>query len=180
MKWIVAAAEPGNVAALSSALGISMPAARVLCARGFGGAPQARRFLAPSTADLHDPFLLADMRTAAARLASAIRTKRTDSAVRRLRRGWNQRAGGTEEGAGPGGRDRHLLRAAPDSRRLRHEERSGGRRRGLGREADRQCGTIDMCETRGGSMRGGAGDRRYHRDGSSFARGSSCRRRSRY
>ena len=75
MKWIVAAAEPGNVAALSSALGISMPAARVLCARGFGGASQARRFLAPSTADLHDPFLLADMRTAAARLASAIERK---------------------------------------------------------------------------------------------------------
>jgi single-stranded-DNA-specific exonuclease len=72
MKWIVAEAEPGRVAALSSALGISMPSARVLCARGFGEAAAARRFLAPSTADLHDPFMLADMRPAAARLAGAI------------------------------------------------------------------------------------------------------------
>jgi single-stranded-DNA-specific exonuclease len=72
MKWIVAEAEPGSVAALSAALGISLPAARVLCARGLGNAAEARRFLAPSTADLHDPFLLADMRAAAARLASAI------------------------------------------------------------------------------------------------------------
>jgi len=72
MKWIVAEAEPGSVAALSAALGISMPAARVLCARGLGDATEARRFLAPSTADLHDPFLLADMQAAAARLAGAI------------------------------------------------------------------------------------------------------------
>ena len=75
MKWIVADTEPGRVAALSSALGISLPAARVLCARGFGDAAEARRFLAPSTADLHDPFLLADMRAAAARLAGAIERK---------------------------------------------------------------------------------------------------------
>ncbi len=75
MKWIVAGTEPGSVAALSSELGISMPAARVLCARGFSDATEARRFLAPSTADLHDPFLLADMRAAAARLASAIERK---------------------------------------------------------------------------------------------------------
>ncbi len=75
MKWIVAGAEPSSVTALSSALGISLPAARVLCARGLGDAAVARRFLAPSTADLHDPFLLADMRTAAARLASAIERK---------------------------------------------------------------------------------------------------------
>src|ERR1700722_970875 len=75
MKWIVAEAEPGSVAALSAALGISVPAARVLCARGLGDAAEARRFLAPSTADLHDPFLLADMRAAAARLAGAIERK---------------------------------------------------------------------------------------------------------
>jgi single-stranded-DNA-specific exonuclease len=72
MKWIVAEPEPSSVAELSTALSISMPAARVLCARGLGDPAEARRFLAPSTADLHDPFLLADMRTAATRLASAI------------------------------------------------------------------------------------------------------------
>jgi len=75
MKWIVAAAEPSSVAALTAALGISMPAARVLCARGLGDAAEARRFLAPATADLHDPFLLADMKTAALRLAGAIERK---------------------------------------------------------------------------------------------------------
>ena len=75
MKWIVADTEPGRVAALSAALRISLPAARVLCARGLGDAAEARRFLAPSTADLHDPFLLADMRRAAARLASAVERK---------------------------------------------------------------------------------------------------------
>ena len=75
MKWIVADAEASGVAALRSALGISLPAARVLCARGLGNAAEARRFLAPSTADLHDPFLLADMQMAAARLARAIERK---------------------------------------------------------------------------------------------------------
>src|ERR1700686_4471234 len=75
MKWIVAAVEPSRVAGLSSEIDIAMPAARVLCARGLVDAAEARGFLAPSRADLHDPFLLADMRTAAARLASAIERK---------------------------------------------------------------------------------------------------------
>ncbi|MEO8052421.1 MAG: single-stranded-DNA-specific exonuclease RecJ [Acidobacteriota bacterium] len=75
MKWIVAATEPGSVAALSAELGISLPAARVLCARGLGDAAAARRFITPSTADLHDPFLLTDMRKAAARLSAAIERK---------------------------------------------------------------------------------------------------------
>ena len=42
MKWIVAEAEPGSVAALSVALGVSLPAARVLCARGLGDPADAR------------------------------------------------------------------------------------------------------------------------------------------
>jgi len=72
MKWIVAEPEPASVTALRSALGISLPAARVLCARGLSDPAEARRFLTPSATDLHDPFLLADMPAAAARLASAI------------------------------------------------------------------------------------------------------------
>ncbi len=75
MKWIVAATESASVAALSGELGISRPAARVLCARGLGDAAAARRFLAPSTADLHDPFLLTNMWKAAARLVAAIERK---------------------------------------------------------------------------------------------------------
>ena len=130
MKWIVADTDSGSVAALSAALGISMPAARVLCARGFGDAAEARRFLAPSTADLHDPFLLAGMRRAAERLASAIERKEPillygdydvdgTSALVMLKKGIDL----------PGG-SRHLFRSAPPARRLWHEERSGGRRRG--------------------------------------------------
>ena len=75
MKWIVAQAEPKAVAALAGALKISLPAARVLCARGLGDVAAARRFLAPSAADLHDPFLLKDMPAAATRLARAIEQK---------------------------------------------------------------------------------------------------------
>jgi single-stranded-DNA-specific exonuclease len=75
MKWILAEVEPSQAAALSDALDISSPAARVLCARGLSDPPAARRFLKPSAADLHDPFLLADMEKAAARLVEAITRK---------------------------------------------------------------------------------------------------------
>jgi len=75
MKWILTEVEPASVAALSAALGISLPAARVLCARGLSDPPAARRFLTPSAADLHDPFMLADMEKAAARLVEAIERK---------------------------------------------------------------------------------------------------------
>ena len=75
MKWILTEVEPSSVAALSAALNISLPAARVLCARGLCDPPAARRFLEPSAADLHDPFLLADMEKATARLAQAIERK---------------------------------------------------------------------------------------------------------
>ena len=75
MKWIVTEVEPATAAALSAALGISLPAARVLCARGLSDPAAAHRFLQPSAADLHDPFLLADMEKAAARLVQAIERK---------------------------------------------------------------------------------------------------------
>ena len=72
MKWILAEIEPASAAALAASLGVSLPAARVLCARGLSDPKAARRFLEPSAADLHDPFLLADMEKAAARLVQAI------------------------------------------------------------------------------------------------------------
>ncbi len=60
---------------LGAALGISAPAARVLWARGFRDPEDARRFLEPSLADLHDPYLLAGMPEAVARLRRAIAQK---------------------------------------------------------------------------------------------------------
>ena len=82
MKWIVndASSDATGLAnrsagELAAELGISVPAARVLIARGYRDAAGARRFLAPSVADLHDPFLLADMSRAAERLALAVRQR---------------------------------------------------------------------------------------------------------
>src|SRR5580692_7922016 len=75
MKWVLSEVEPKRAAALAAALNISAPVARVLCARGLGDSADARRFLAPSAADLHDPFLLAGMQAAAARMLHAIERK---------------------------------------------------------------------------------------------------------
>lgn len=70
-------ADPDRVAALAknlqSSLGIGSPAARVLVARGFANVEAARRFLAPTLADLHDPLLMRDMARAVERLLAAIR-----------------------------------------------------------------------------------------------------------
>ena len=57
-----------------TAIALSIPAviARLLCQRGFDDPDTARRFLDPCLAQLHDPFLLTDMRPAVDRLLRAI------------------------------------------------------------------------------------------------------------
>jgi single-stranded-DNA-specific exonuclease len=75
VKWTIADTAPRQVEELAAAVGISSAAARVLCARGFTAPEAARRFLRPSMADLHNPFLLTDMSAATARLARAIEQK---------------------------------------------------------------------------------------------------------
>jgi len=60
---------------LSEALGIAAPAARALWVRGLRDAESARRFLRPTLEDLHDPYLLASMPEAVARLRRAIEQK---------------------------------------------------------------------------------------------------------
>ncbi len=72
MQWIVSEVSAPAAAKLASALGVSPLAARVLCARGYSDSSAARRFLSPSSADLHDPFLLTSMSQAAERLALAV------------------------------------------------------------------------------------------------------------
>lgn len=76
MKWIISDAPAAGAAdRLATQLGISLLAARVLIARGYQDAASARRFLSPTGADLHDPFLLMDMSRAAERLARAVRER---------------------------------------------------------------------------------------------------------
>jgi single-stranded-DNA-specific exonuclease len=70
---VLPAPEADAVAALSAALGIGTPAAKVLVHRGFGDAAAANRFLHPAFEELHDPFSMRDMPVAVERIARAIR-----------------------------------------------------------------------------------------------------------
>lgn len=72
VRWRLPRSDEPRAAQLAGALGIQRLAARVLVRRGYVEAEAARRFLAPSLADLHDPFLLKGMREAVGRLRKAI------------------------------------------------------------------------------------------------------------
>ncbi len=70
--------NPGDdaaVAALAHDLGLPKAAASILWNRGYRDADAATRFLNPRIEDLHDPFLLADMAPAVARIRTAIARK---------------------------------------------------------------------------------------------------------
>ena len=71
-RWVVPPPQTETVAALASALGIGLPAAKVLVRRGYNTPDSARRFLDPSLDELHDPLLMRDMPEALARLRQAI------------------------------------------------------------------------------------------------------------
>lgn len=72
VRWRLPRSDEPRAAQLAAALGIQRLAARVLVRRGYVEAEAARRFLEPSLADLHDPFLLKGMREAVGRLRKAI------------------------------------------------------------------------------------------------------------
>jgi len=72
-RWTEPRSVEPEAKALSAALGIALPAARVLAARGCTDPDKAREFLSPHAGQLHDPSLLRDLPQAAARLDSAIR-----------------------------------------------------------------------------------------------------------
>lgn len=63
----------GPVSALAEALGLGLPAARVLWTREIREVGAAEKFLRPLLEELHDPYLLADMGKAAQRLAAAVK-----------------------------------------------------------------------------------------------------------
>ena len=73
--WQSTECDDRAVEQLADALQLSPITARLLCLRGLGDPDEARRFLSPSLADLHDPFGLAGMTTAVDRILGAIERK---------------------------------------------------------------------------------------------------------
>jgi len=73
VRWLLPEADDSRAETLTSGLGLCPPAARVLARRGYGDPEAARRFLEPSLAGLHDPFLLKSMPEAISRLTKAVR-----------------------------------------------------------------------------------------------------------
>jgi single-stranded-DNA-specific exonuclease len=71
-RWLIPDIPRAAVDALASELRLGKLAARLLLSRSIGSAAEARRFLAPSLEDLHDPWLMRDMRRAVDRLKHAI------------------------------------------------------------------------------------------------------------
>lgn len=70
--WEDVPADDGHVERTASALGVPLVIARLLCQRGFDDPDAARLFLSPDLSQLHDPFLLADMRVAVERILGAV------------------------------------------------------------------------------------------------------------
>ena len=76
-RWVLPGGAGGSAcqpdpSSLAAALGIAVPAAAVLVGRGLADPEAARRFLHPSFADFHDPFLMRGMGEAVARLHAAV------------------------------------------------------------------------------------------------------------
>lgn len=69
--WKLKEGDPAVAAALATELQLQPATARVLVARGFSNPAQVREFLAPSLSGMLDPFLMAGMEAAVARLVAA-------------------------------------------------------------------------------------------------------------
>jgi len=72
MRWEICGVDGNAVARLCRELNIPNLIARLLVLRGVTDPESARRFLNPTLDQLHDPFLLADMKPAVARLRRAL------------------------------------------------------------------------------------------------------------
>ncbi|HSK09369.1 MAG TPA: single-stranded-DNA-specific exonuclease RecJ, partial [Vicinamibacterales bacterium] len=72
LLWAPVPCDETRVAPLAAALGVTTLTARLLCQRGLAAPEEAARFLAPSLAHLHDPFLLTGMAEAVDRLQAAV------------------------------------------------------------------------------------------------------------
>jgi single-stranded-DNA-specific exonuclease len=72
MRWQISSADSEIVRRLARELCLSPLVARLLALRGFENLDAASQFLQPQLSYLHDPYLMADMRPAVARLRRAI------------------------------------------------------------------------------------------------------------
>ncbi len=72
MRWVLRNADSQHVQRLALELGLPVSMARLLVARGVQNAQQASKFLNPSLADLHSPYLMSSLRAAVERLRAAI------------------------------------------------------------------------------------------------------------
>jgi single-stranded-DNA-specific exonuclease len=72
MRWEICGVDGDAVARLCRELNIPNIIARLLVLRGVADPESAQRFLNPALNQLHDPFLLADMKPAVARLRRAL------------------------------------------------------------------------------------------------------------
>jgi len=70
--WQARGFDEGQAGTLERELGLAPVTARLLSIRGLGEVDDARRFLNPAIADLHDPFRLRDMGPAVDRILGAI------------------------------------------------------------------------------------------------------------
>ena len=72
MRWEICPVDGDAVARLSRELNVPNIIARLLVLRGVTDPESAHRFLNPALNQLHDPFLMADMKPAVARLRRAL------------------------------------------------------------------------------------------------------------
>ena len=71
-RWTVTKHDRDQVSQLANAIQISPIVAALLISRGYETVEKANKFLNPSLADLHEPFLLKDMQKAVTRVLKAI------------------------------------------------------------------------------------------------------------
>jgi single-stranded-DNA-specific exonuclease len=74
-RWTIPAADEAIVQSLQESLKIHPAICRMLVQRGIQGFEEARKFFRPQLADLHDPWLMKDMKKAVDRIVLAIEKK---------------------------------------------------------------------------------------------------------
>jgi single-stranded-DNA-specific exonuclease len=74
-RWRIQRHEPPKFLPLSKTLKVSPLLAALLVSRGYETEDQARKFLNPSISDLHEPFLLKDLKKAVRRILKAIENR---------------------------------------------------------------------------------------------------------